>query len=513
MKTAITCLNPVLAAFTCRIAAAVRFSLLLLGLAVLAWNPQTATAQPCPPGGGPVEMLTLEYTSVGGSWPVDMRFEVTTPAGNAQVLLNRVLQPGERFTLVSSTPGGNIGDNVDIIKNPPFSRVIDSINTSCQPGATVNIGDTFGNNDWVFTVVDTPDLECSPDDGGLIDFTIDVDADGDGSGSPEINDVLGFSFDLVNVTSTPATGTAKLYYPTSRFSYVSGGASNSNTSASCAPNNADCGEVTFNFSLGSGGTQSFNAQLQALAGNASGVPTTVAAEIFTDDVVDLDSDPGNLVLTVDASGNISPSLAEDDECVRPFTLLPVELTRFDAVLDGRAAALHWATASETNNAGFEIQHRVVTNAEKNAGTFEVLGFVDGHGTTLEEKTYAYQIDDLQPGRHVFRLKQIDFDGTFEFSAEVEVSVEMPEAYVLSDVYPNPFNPQARLDFAVKQSQEVTVSVYNLLGQQVLSLYRGTPAAGVTQSLVIDGHGLQSGMYLVRIQGEKFVDTRTFTLIK
>ncbi len=86
-------------------------------------------------------------------------------------------------------------------------------------------------------------------------------------------------------------------------------------------------------------------------------------------------------------------------------------------------------------------------------------------------------------------------------------------YYLSEVYPNPFNPEARLDFAVRQSQEVTVTAYNLLGQRVLELYRGVPAAGVTQSLVIDGSGLQSGMYVVRIQGERFVETRTFTLIK
>ena len=86
-------------------------------------------------------------------------------------------------------------------------------------------------------------------------------------------------------------------------------------------------------------------------------------------------------------------------------------------------------------------------------------------------------------------------------------------YFLSEVYPNPFNPEARLDFAVRQSQEVTVTAYNLLGQRVLELYSGVPAAGVTQALVIDGSGLQSGMYVVRIQGERFVETRTFTLIK
>ena len=229
----------------------------------------------------------------------------------------------------------------------------------------------------------------------------------------------------------------------------------------------------------------------------------VSAEISQGSPSDEDATPDNCNL---AGG--APGIGEDDCDKLVFAVQPVELTRFDAELDGRTARLVWETASETNNSGFEVQHRPAE-----AGSFAPLGFVEGHGTTLEGQSYRFSVADLTPGRHVFRLKQIDFDGTFEYSPEVEVSVEMPEAFLVSKVYPNPFNPQASFSFGVKQEQAVTVEVYNMLGQRVLTLYQGRPASGVTQMLQIDARALQSGIYLLRVQGERFADTQTITVIK
>ena len=229
----------------------------------------------------------------------------------------------------------------------------------------------------------------------------------------------------------------------------------------------------------------------------------VSSEISQGSPADEDATADNCNL---AGG--APGIGEDDCDKLVFAVQPVELTRFDADLDGRTARLVWETASETNNAGFEVQHRPAE-----AGSFAVLGFVEGHGTTLDAQSYSFTVADLTPGRHVFRLKQIDFDGTFEYSPEVEVSVEMPEAYFVSEIYPNPFNPQATLQFAVRQSQQVEVSVYNMLGQRVLDLYRGVSSAGVTQTVQIDGSRLVTGTYVVQITGERFVETQTVTLVK
>ena len=354
-------------------------------------------------------------------------------------------------------------------------------------------------------------------DGDDDDGMADNDDDDDGGGGQCVEDLectagaitndgpvnkdenITFSIPIKNTGQTEADATVKFYYPSNRLSGSGDDA--------CG---AGCGEISLNVNnLGPGATETLNVTLTALVGDAdSPIPATVVAEVFTDNIDDIDSTPGNVIINV-IGDNLSPVFSgdPDDECLGGTQLLPVELTTFDAVLDGRAAVLRWATASETNNAGFEVQHRFGDDA------FKVMDFIQGHGTTIEEQQYSYRADDLDPGRHVFRLKQIDFDGTFEYSPELEVTVEMPEMYLLTEVYPNPFNPEARLDFAVRQSQEVTVTAYNMLGQRVLEIYSGVPSTGVTQSLVIDGSGLQSGTYVVRIQGERFVETRTFTLVK
>ncbi len=112
-----------------------------------------------------------------------------------------------------------------------------------------------------------------------------------------------------------------------------------------------------------------------------------------------------------------------------------------------------------------------------------------------------------------RLKQIDFDGTFEYHAEVEIVVEMVERFVVEPVYPNPFNPQAQFRFAVNRSQAVRVDLYDMLGRRVTVLYEGAPLAGQMHTVRIDGRGLPSGTYLVRVHGETFVETQTVMLLK
>ena len=192
-------------------------------------------------------------------------------------------------------------------------------------------------------------------------------------------------------------------------------------------------------------------------------------------------------------------------------VLPVELISFDAVVDGADVLLAWETASELNNAGFEIQG--ISTDEDVSSWWEVMGFVEGHGTTEMPQSYRYRVEDLDPGRYTFRLKQIDYDGTFEYHPEVEVLVELPEAYALSAAYPNPFNPQAQFRLSVGQRQHVTVEVYNALGQAVAVLFEGMMEASITRTFTIDGSALQSGVYLYRVTGKTFSESRTVMLVK
>jgi hypothetical protein len=200
-------------------------------------------------------------------------------------------------------------------------------------------------------------------------------------------------------------------------------------------------------------------------------------------------------------------------------LLPVELVAFDAVRDGAAVVLTWQTASETNNAGFDIETRRRGPQERQGASheeeaaWERLAFVEGHGTTAETQSYSYRIVARDPGTHRFRLKQVDYDGTFAYSPEVEVTVELAETYVLSSAYPNPFNPQTTFTLAVQQAQEVEVAVFNLMGQRVALLHRGTLDAQQTHRFTFEAGHLSSGVYVIRAVGKRFAAQRQVVLVK
>lgn len=184
-------------------------------------------------------------------------------------------------------------------------------------------------------------------------------------------------------------------------------------------------------------------------------------------------------------------------------VLPVELTSFDAVVNGSNVLLTWTTASETNNSGFEVQRR-------KDEAFEKVGFVEGAGTTTQSQSYRFRLTDLSPGRHAFRLKQIDLDGSAEFSPPVEATVR---DRVLSTLRPNPTSGRAQLTLSVETRQSVTVELYNLLGQQVRTIFDGPVAPGRVRTLAVDGAQLSSGSYFVQIVGEQFEETRTLVIAK
>lgn len=188
--------------------------------------------------------------------------------------------------------------------------------------------------------------------------------------------------------------------------------------------------------------------------------------------------------------------------------IPVELSSFDAVLNGRSASLSWTTESETNNAGFEVQHSIEGRA------FASVGFVTGAGTTTEAHNYTYDVDNLSVGTHTFRLKQIDFDGGFAYSYEVEVSVdELVSTHELSAPYPNPFNPTSTFTLSVSTDQHVTATLRDVLGREVANLFDGSVSSGEQMTVQVNGSGLSSGSYLVHVQGEHFLDVRQVSLIK
>jgi hypothetical protein len=188
-------------------------------------------------------------------------------------------------------------------------------------------------------------------------------------------------------------------------------------------------------------------------------------------------------------------------------LLPVELVAFDAVADGEAITLSWETASETNNAGFEVEQLEA------AAAWTAVAFVEGQGTTEAATAYTHRLDGLAPGAYTFRLKQIDFDGAFTYGPEVQAVIEVGGVYRLSAAYPNPFNPQTQFTLSVARTQHVTVAAFDLLGRRVAMLHAGELQAGTAHPFRFEAGGLAGGLYLIRVEGETFATSQTVTVLK
>ena len=218
------------------------------------------------------------------------------------------------------------------------------------------------------------------------------------------------------------------------------------------------------------------------------------------------SDTAFVVATAtDANGNTSEFSAQPQQ-------LPVELAGFEAVQTGtKAVELSWQTASETNNAGFRVQHRA---SDDEAWT--TLGFVESKadgGTTTDAQSYRFSAEDLSVGTHRFRLAQVNLDGTATVHDPVAVELEMKEPLRLAAPAPNPVSGQAMLSFAVKESQTATLRLYDALGQQVATVYEGTPTAGESQAVQFEATDLASGVYFLRLRAGSHVRTQRLTVVQ
>lgn len=209
--------------------------------------------------------------------------------------------------------------------------------------------------------------------------------------------------------------------------------------------------------------------------------------------------------------------------------IPVELTSFNANVDGNNVHLNWTTASELNNMGFEIQKSKV-KSQNSETEWQTIGFINGKGTTTEQQSYSY-IDDLtltpnlpagRQGLNLtntlhYRLKQIDYDGTSVYSDIVEVEFSfVPSEFILYQNYPNPFNPSTVIGYQLPVSGNITLKVYDVLGREAATLVDEFREAGYHEVEFNLSSGIRnqaSGIYFYQLRAGDYYETKKMILTK
>ena len=189
-----------------------------------------------------------------------------------------------------------------------------------------------------------------------------------------------------------------------------------------------------------------------------------------------------------------------------FPVVPVELTSFTADVSGNSVLLNWSTATETNNKGFNIERKSV------GGTWATIGFVPGRGTTAEPASYSYTDNSVASGNYTYRLKQIDFDGSYKYSSEAAADVIAVNSYTLAQNYPNPFNPSTTINYTLPSDQFISIRIYNVLGAEVASLVNERQGQG-RHTVHFDASRLHSGIYYYTMTAGNYRETKKMMLLK
>ena len=221
-------------------------------------------------------------------------------------------------------------------------------------------------------------------------------------------------------------------------------------------------------------------------------------------------DNGNYAFTIFESANVgwatgyyTPNFYK---YVGPPMPIPVELTSFTGSVNGNEVNLRWATATETNNKGFDVER------SSSSGQFVKIGFVQGKGTRSDEQQYTFTDKEVAPGNYTYRLKQTDFNGSYKYSEEVNAQVQFVFTYFLAQNYPNPFNPATTIKFGLKEKSNVRIDIFNSIGEKVNTLLNEEREPG-NYSIDFNASGLPSGIYVYRINAGSYISVKKMVLMK
>jgi hypothetical protein len=192
--------------------------------------------------------------------------------------------------------------------------------------------------------------------------------------------------------------------------------------------------------------------------------------------------------------------------VTDSTIIPVEFLSFNASSNGKEVILNWSTATELNNQMFEVQRSFDGNE------FATVGFVNGKGTTTQRQDYVYKDEINADGKYLYRLKQIDYLGSYQYSDIIEIDLRVFNSYLLDQNYPNPFNPTTTIGYGLKEKSNVKITVINSIGEEVALLVNEEKESGY-HTVEFNAAGLPSGTYFYQLRAGNFVETKKMILLK
>jgi len=334
----------------------------------------------------------------------------------------------------------------------------------------------------------------------------------------EVDYMFGF-----NPGGTPSTpNTSNVYFDAGKLvgtakDYYQGSCNQTGTSATNSNENGTVfGQNTITFAFNNDGGTNHGLEM-AIPFAQIGATSSMSIEVFAC-VVSFTayfsnvSVPGNM-----GSGNPGFNVDFTGASTGPFhtntSPLPVELSTFTAAVANSAVELNWKTATEVNNYGFEVQ-RAVSGKQSESLNWEKIGFVNGAGNSSSPKQYSFTDKGITFGSYSYRLKQIDVDGQYKYSSVVNVSAgQLPNGFVLNQNYPNPFNPSTQIQFGFNDNTRATLTVYNVLGQKVASLFDGVAQAGQLYNITFNGDNFASGIYYYKLQSDNHTQIKKMLLMK
>jgi hypothetical protein len=196
----------------------------------------------------------------------------------------------------------------------------------------------------------------------------------------------------------------------------------------------------------------------------------------------------------------------------PFTdtasAVPVELNNFTSSVNNNNVYLSWQTATEQNNYGFNIERK----AEETNPGWTTIGFVKGSGNSNSPLVYHFTDSPAKNGSYIYRLKEVDLNGTFNYSNEIEVVINNVPNFLLLQNYPNPFNPSTTISYQLPQDGLVSIKVYDVLGKEIATLVNEVKTTGLHEA-DFNASNLSSGIYLYKMTVNNFTQTRKMIVLK